>query len=380
MTFDDVFKKHNNSGPGFHFLRHFLAFAIIVVHCRAAVYFSTSPGLIAADIGGSVSASSYAGSFDSLTDIVRPAVASLVGAFFGLSGFLVTGSALRLGKVKPFIAARALRIFPALTVEVTLSAIFLGFMFSTLAPGDYFTDPGFFRYFGNIFGFVSYYLPGVFEDNRWPGVVNGNLWTLAPEFWCYIVMGLCIAVGVMKRRFLFVSLVGGFIISCFIVSLIDPALLEPRSLNAYHKWYVVLMFFVGVVFYLVKDKLPYSWILFAICGAAFWASIFFDVLVVFSGIPLMYCTTFIGLTDFKAWNENVKIDLSYGMYLYGFPIMQMFSSIMDHSLPLFQSPTIPMIAKFVILTAATLFATMFFSWYSWILIEEPALKLKKKFA
>ena len=53
--------------------------------------------------------------------------------FFALSGFLVTGSALRTGRLVPFLGLRVLRLLPALFVEVTLSAIILGGIFTQSA-------------------------------------------------------------------------------------------------------------------------------------------------------------------------------------------------------------------------------------------------------
>jgi peptidoglycan/LPS O-acetylase OafA/YrhL len=48
----------------------------------------------------------------------RPILYVLVPAFFALSGFLVTGSALRLRKTSTFIAFRVLRILPALAISL----------------------------------------------------------------------------------------------------------------------------------------------------------------------------------------------------------------------------------------------------------------------
>ena len=76
----------------------------------------------------------------------------MVPAFFALSGFLVTGSALRLRATVPFLTFRFLRILPALFVEVTLSALVLGPLFTRLPLAHYFSDPQFMRYFGNIAG------------------------------------------------------------------------------------------------------------------------------------------------------------------------------------------------------------------------------------
>jgi peptidoglycan/LPS O-acetylase OafA/YrhL len=118
----------------------------------------------------------------------------MVPAFFALIGFLVTGSALRLRATIPFLIFRLLRILPALLVEVTLSALILGAIFTTLPLSSYFHDPQFFRYFGNIVGWITFQLPGVFESN-YVSIVNVNLWTLLAELDCYLVTAALMITG-----------------------------------------------------------------------------------------------------------------------------------------------------------------------------------------
>jgi peptidoglycan/LPS O-acetylase OafA/YrhL len=122
-----------------------------------------------------------------------------VPAFFALSGFLVTGSALRLRATVPFLTFRVLRILPALLVEVTLSAIVLGALFTRLPLSTYFSDPQFFRYFGNIVGLITFHLPGVFEANH-VSTINANLWTLPAEFDCYFITAMLMFSGLAYNR------------------------------------------------------------------------------------------------------------------------------------------------------------------------------------
>jgi peptidoglycan/LPS O-acetylase OafA/YrhL len=77
-------------------------------------------------------------------ELLRPGLYALVGAFFILSGFLVAGSALRTRHAGQFLWYRVLRIVPALAVEVTLSALLLGTIFTQYILKDYFTDRTFF--------------------------------------------------------------------------------------------------------------------------------------------------------------------------------------------------------------------------------------------
>jgi len=147
-------------GPGFDFLRVFFASAIVAWHCVTVA----------------------GGLEDALNSPFWFAGYSLVPMFFILSGFLVTGSALRLS-LKNFFINRSLRIVPALAVDIVISAIIIA-----LALSDYFTSTGFFTYFFNILGFAQLHLPGVFETHP-ADYVNVSLWTIPYEIGCYILMG-----------------------------------------------------------------------------------------------------------------------------------------------------------------------------------------------
>ena len=74
--------------------------------------------------------------------------------FFALSGFLVTGS---LGRTRlhQFVTLRVIRLIPALAVEITLSAVIIGLIFTTLPASEYLTSKGFYAYFLNIVGDIQ---------------------------------------------------------------------------------------------------------------------------------------------------------------------------------------------------------------------------------
>lgn len=111
--------------------------------------------------------------------------------FFGLSGFLVAGSAKRLD-LKNFLLNRSSRIFPALIVEIVLSALVLGPLVTTYPLAKYFTGLHFYTYFLNIFGVVQLKLPGVFLNNPVAEVVNSSIWTVPLEMGCYALISLLI--------------------------------------------------------------------------------------------------------------------------------------------------------------------------------------------
>ncbi|MCI0735547.1 MAG: acyltransferase family protein, partial [Beijerinckiaceae bacterium] len=96
---------------------------------------------------------------------LRPFLRVILPMFFALSGFLVAGSLERSKTMITFLGLRVIRIYPALAVEVTLSALLIGTAVTTLPLGSYFSDPLFWKYLLNAIGDVHFYLPGVFETN-----------------------------------------------------------------------------------------------------------------------------------------------------------------------------------------------------------------------
>jgi peptidoglycan/LPS O-acetylase OafA/YrhL len=112
-----------------------------------------------------------------------------VAVFFFLSGSLVWGSWRRDPHWGRYLARRALRIFPALWVVVLLSVLVLGPLMTTLALPDYFGAQETRRYWLNGLLSIKYNLAGVFEGNALKAV-NGSLWTLPAEFMSYLLVGI----------------------------------------------------------------------------------------------------------------------------------------------------------------------------------------------
>jgi peptidoglycan/LPS O-acetylase OafA/YrhL len=123
-TIATALARHRGEGPGFGLMRLTLATLIFFVHAR-------SLAALAVAVPGQDTKAALAG-LVGWTGPTRPFYVAMVPMFFTLSGFLVTGSAFRVRATSTFLAFRALRIFPALSVEITLSALFLGPIFTTL--------------------------------------------------------------------------------------------------------------------------------------------------------------------------------------------------------------------------------------------------------
>ena len=373
MTLKDALDENKGIGPGFHFMRHFLSVAIILWHCRQVVYWTHSAEILAAH--GQINTGLARALSWNLEDMVRPAVHALVGTFFALSGFLVAGSAVRTGSLGRFFANRALRIFPALGVETLLSALILGPLVTELPLKAYFTDPEFFRYFGNIFGFVYFWLPGVFLHLPCPRVVNGQLWTLPSEFYCYLIMLGLMATSLLARRDLLLWL--GVAAMAAMVGLYHfwPLEFAPKSENMFAPWYIVVMFFIGALFFFHAEKVPLKLWLLVASAAAYWAIIFFNVLTPLAGVFLTYCMVYVGFVRFPLWDRLVKSDYSYGLFLYHFPIIQTYMFVLQTHIT-----KLPLSLQMLIIFALGLPTTLVFAALSWRFVEKPALSLRKAFA
>ncbi len=287
----------DNRPSGFDYLRTSLAVAVIFWHSVLVSY------------GQSAEAPLWQG-------WARPIGFIIVPAFFALSGFLVAGSLLRNSTLQ-FLTLRVLRIYPALSCEVLISAILIGPALCQVSWRDYFGSREFLSYLLNVIGYIHYYLPGVFLTNPAGRYVNLQLWTIPYELKCYVVITILAVAGIVKRPILF---------ALVIVGLTVPAIWrDGRDLLPFSHppgRLLILAFLWGVLLYLWREKIPYSkW--------AFAASLVGSCLLLaqpqtacLAALPVAYLTVWLGLQNPRRTVLIAGADYSYGVYLYGFPVQQ----------------------------------------------------------
>ena len=179
-TIATVMDEKPGNASGFDCLRIALAISVMVWHSPANSYGPDGEYLVRGGLIG------------------WPLTLCILPSFFALSGFLVAGSLAR-NTLPGFLTLRALRIVPALAVEVTLSALMIGPLVTTLPLWHYFSDREFIHYFLNIGGDIHYFLPGVFNDLPLPQYVNLQLWTVPWELTCYIAIVVAATLGIIRR-------------------------------------------------------------------------------------------------------------------------------------------------------------------------------------
>ena len=331
-------RKGDGFTAGFDYLRIGLALAVLVWH--SDILSTGSAALYRAAWGGP---------FRFLLAVILP-------MFFALSGFLVAGSLART-RLHQFVVLRALRLVPALAVEVTLSALVLGAFFTTLPLRHYLTSPELGSYFGNIVGLVHFTLPGVFEHNPAPRVINSQLWTIPFELECYF--GLLSLSAVLRGRRAFVALIVLLsLVATVLAFFFDPVSpIEPIPGRA-----LVVSFLAGVSLHLYRDKIPCSPTVGMLAALVAAVLLQFPNACYLAAFPVAYLTVWLGLM------RPPKIpfgDLSYGVYLFHFPIEQ---SIMH---------VFPGVGCWWQLTLLALPSSVLCAWLSWNLVEHPVLSRKK---
>jgi len=356
QSIGEVLDRQKGLSAGFDVLRWGLALLIFYGHCK---WLAGSGALsVPVEVVTSMSERGWSG-------WRRPLQVALIPMFFALSGFLVTASALRVREVASFLTLRALRIFPALTVEVMLSALVLGPLLTTLILSDYFAHWSFWRYFGNIVGLISYDLPGVFYENKTTNIVNANLWTLPAEFYCYLVSAALMASGHLLDRAAFTRVFAIVTVLAIVASIATGFGLTPTTASTP---LLVYYFFAGCLFYHWRHEIPRDFGLFAISAVLSYALLYWQATTFLAPIFVVYATVYIGLFHHDRIAGLRKYDYSYGIYLYGFPITQAVLAL---------APSFHGHGKWLAVVAGI--GTLAFAAMSWHWIEKPMLGLKSRF-
>jgi peptidoglycan/LPS O-acetylase OafA/YrhL len=350
-----VLARHRNSGPGFNALRLVLA---ILVLCWHSVLVTTPAEFPKAILNG----------------IYRPFFLFRVPMFFCLSGFLLTGSIIRVKSLKLFLVNRVLRIFPSLWAEVFLTAFVLGPLVTVGSLSAYFGDHRFLYYMLNLVGRVHGHLPGVFDDNIAPYTVNLSLWTLPIELKCYAVLCLLIATRLLfSKMFMLTS-----VIALMILKLVSPYfplfsrdatsslyLMESPG-NQFHVYILFSSFIVGCAAYIWRDQIPLNKWLFGLSVVSFVILTSLGVASWLVPIEIGYATVWLGLRNIPRIPFFGSGDYSYGIYLYAFPIQQTIVHLF------------PALRQWYWNIALALPLAIFAAYLSWHYIEKPILSLRGK--
>jgi len=282
--------------------------------------------------------------------------------FFVISGFLVAKSYVNTPSLKKYFIKRAKRILPAYLVVILLSALLFAF-FSTYSFGEYFSDGGVYKYLGwNLvfLNFMSPCLPGLFEGNLMCSV-NGALWTLKVEEGFYIVLPFIFYIIKKSRKPLLIlgSLYLLSVIYWFVMNFYLNQPLLAKQLPGYLSYFVTGIFLFLNFDFIIKNK-KQLWLLavLVLIGCyflGFQLDFFYPAAFGFIVVIAAYSLSF--LNNFGKYG-----DFTFGLYIYHFPIIQIFRQY-----DLFEK------YNPYVMAIAVIFISFCFAIISWFLIEKRFL-------
>ena len=285
-----------------------------------------------------------------------------VDCFFILSGFLISHSFVRSSSATDFIRKRALRIYPAFIVVCLLGVLGVGYIGSEFEPG-YYRHISVWKFATCLLFLWNYQVGPLFVHVPFVGCANGPLWTIPMEFMSYLLVAAMGLTKLLGRR----RVVALFFVVMFITYAIQlptkpthgPANEWPRFLTC---------FGAGMWFYCNRSRIPHNTMIVLGCVAILLVTSLtrfgLQLALPLCGSYLLFAAAFgkkvrlMGLGD--------EIDLSYGVYLYAYPLQQLTMMFAGR-------PVAPML-----LFAGVMPPLLACASASWFWVEKPFLRKKSK--
>jgi peptidoglycan/LPS O-acetylase OafA/YrhL len=288
-----------------------------------------------------------------------------VAGFFVLSGFLITRSRLR-SAPGDYLLHRIARIFPGFLVCLVVIAFLFapiaaliehgtlaGFLSTSVTPFEY--------VWGNATLYIDHYSIGnTLQSVPYPQAWNGSLWTLFYEFICYVLVWLLGGLAVFRRS-PWPALVA------YLLGLgiwIGIGLAERWGLDeSFFLLAKLAPFFLGgaFVFFVVERAGVNRWLAVASLVIAIglilliprWGG---QAAAPFLAYGLLWLSAVLRQPTWIARN-----DVSYGFYIYAWPVQQLVVLIGGAALGL------------PLYFLATVVITFGLAWLSWVLVERRAM-------
>ncbi len=287
-----------------------------------------------------------------------------VAGFFLISGYLITRSWLADPSITRFLRRRVLRLYPAFIVASLVSVFVVGPLGAD--PVQYFADLDLWQSLRGLLTLRNPQTPRVFAGTH-AEFVNGSLWTISFEFRCYLLLILVAVLGVFRRRAALLGLTAivGFAACYSGAAELHHVALGPLRVSDSMLWFAAL-FLTGSCAYVFRAHIRYDFIscLMALVLLADFLTIpmLFRASMLLGGAYIVF-----GVATAPVFHRFAPTgaDLSYGVYLYGFPVQKLVSWYVPDITPWG-------------LFAVALPASLALAALSWHLIESPALRFKPR--
>ncbi len=289
-----------------------------------------------------------------------------VSMFFVISGFLVTRSYLLTGHLRRYLMKRIARIVPGFLAATLVGCVLLAPLTAKDA-GEFFASQKWLPLIAQALALRQVTVFGILNGNP-VQLIHGTLWTIRIEFDCYLMLALLGSLRLLTvRRAWLVFLPALAFLAAARAGVIRLPVIDhgfaALLISSPDQWPSLLPFFIaGSVFYLYREYIPKALTL-------FWASLLLLAISALAGG--MYWGLLLGGTYAVIWFAlsssagimvfGRRVDLSYGVYLYGWPVAQL--------LLYFSHQTLRPPRLFVL----TMAVTLIFAYASWRIVEAPSL-------
>lgn len=288
-----------------------------------------------------------------------------VNVFFVLSGLMLSRSFAIQPNWKTFAIARALRILPGLFVCAAIVAWVLGPFGTRLSVAEYFHDGHTLTYpFATLLIFDLAQLHDMFLSSTHLGEINEPLWTIKYELFAYAAFVVGMSLSLITGRSVIV--VGSLALAIALtLAGSAPSPLSNAPIGSFIRF--GFCFGLGIVAYRFRSRITLRW---SVAGGLLTLAFLTNgtpVANVAFVVSFAYAALVLGSAHIPHITKfTSKTDLSFGLYIYAWPVQQL--------VLVSAGPSIPVWAHLVI----SLVPSLLFAIFSWRLVEKPALSLKSR--
>ncbi|MEP6467049.1 MAG: acyltransferase [Parafilimonas sp.] len=291
--------------------------------------------------------------------------------FFFLSGLLVTQSFYHSSSWRNFLWKRFLRLYPAAWLAILTCMFILGPLVTVFPFVKYFTNDLFFQYASSLsLVRVTYLLPGVFLHSPVDPSVNSPLWSISLELKLYLgLLIFAILRFPFKKTILVFLIIAAVFIEHFFYNATENAVKNFYNGFVLYPYVAYAPYFlIGVLYFIYHNKIVSN--LFIALGAliitciSIKLNLFFLTRLIVIPILVLYASS---LKPTLIKKITPKPDLSYGLYVFAYPVQQVISQITGTT----------NIAAWK-MTLLCIICTLPFAFFSWYLVEKKALSFKRR--
>lgn len=339
----------DNKNNNFGFLRLFFAILVIFSHAPEALDGNRNQELMVRMFGGM-----------SMGDLA-------VECFFMISGYLILMSYQHSASFSTYLRKRILRICPGFFAAFLFSVLIVVPLAQNMAMLLSLDTWFWIKAIARMLTLNTPWVDGVF--NTPIPYLNGPMWTIRYEFLCYLLLPLISFFFKYNWKHYIVLLLA--IISLQeITNYVAISIVLPKPFDIESGSFLRLFssYIMGNIIYLARNVVPFEK-KYALLSAILLIALLFvkpleHIALITIGAYLLF---YVALHYQNRWLSRVgsKVDISYGIYLYAWPIQ----NLIIHYKPRIHQLSLSLLVLAIVTPIALI---------SWFVVEKPFIRLKTK--